>query len=367
MTKGFAARETADASARAKALAEKTGDFARLRVLLFVAYVNAHSSGNYPASGEVADQMLDVANRDGNPEDIATAHLAQLATRLYRGDLVGAENHFNKAGELFSTHGLHQISEIRSPGIYASTFGHAGWNAWVMGRAETARKRLDQAVARSRENNSPYELAWAEYMSAYLEIWLGDLKTGEATAAHALSISSEHGFPVWAAMSSIALGRARAELSNAGDGVSMIRRGMSSLIETGSEVKMRHYQSLAEAQVMVGAIADALSTIERAVVANPEELFMRPETFRLRGEILLKHSRYEDAEADFRTATTLARSMSGKMLELRATTSLARLLRNTERRAEARAMLADIYNRFTEGFDTGDLIDAKALLDELKN
>ena len=147
----------------------------------------------------------------------------------------------------------------------------------------------------------------------------------------------------------------------------MIRRGMSSLIETGSEVKMRHYQSLAEAQVMVGAIADALSTIERAVVANPEELFMRPETFRLRGEILLKHSRYEDAEADFRTATTLARSMSGKMLELRATTSLARLLRNTERRAEARAMLADIYNWFTEGFDTGDLIDAKALLDELKN
>ena len=83
------------------------------------------------------------------------------------------------------------------------------------------------------------------------------------------------------------------------------------------------------------------------------------------GELRLKQGHSRPAEADFREAITLAQKMNGKLWELRATTSLARLLRDTGRRDEARAMLADIYSWFTEGFDTVDLKDAKALLDEL--
>jgi predicted ATPase len=86
---------------------------------------------------------------------------------------------------------------------------------------------------------------------------------------------------------------------------------------------------------------------------------------RLRGELRLKQGHSELAEADFREAIALARNMSAKAWELRATTSLARLLSNQSKRAEARAMLAEIYNWFTEGFDTADLKDAKSLLDEL--
>jgi uncharacterized protein HemY len=123
---------------------------------------------------------------------------------------------------------------------------------------------------------------------------------------------------------------------------------------------------MAEAQERQGATVDALETIERALEANPNELADRPEILRVRGELLLKQGLIEKAEADFRGSIALAQSMSAKAWELRATMSLARLLRDTGRREEARTMLADIYGWFTEGFDAADLKYAKSLLDELK-
>jgi len=123
---------------------------------------------------------------------------------------------------------------------------------------------------------------------------------------------------------------------------------------------------LAETQAIAAALDDAIVTVEQALKAEPHN----PPALRLRGELRLLRdaggaARFELAEKDFRKAIKIARTISAKSWELRATTCLARLLRDTNRRAEARAMLADIYNWFTEGFDTADLKDAKALLDEL--
>jgi predicted ATPase len=122
---------------------------------------------------------------------------------------------------------------------------------------------------------------------------------------------------------------------------------------------------LAEAQALDGAVGDALRTIDDALRANPQELFLRPETLRVRGELRLRKRDIGLAEADFREAVSLAQKMGAKAWELRVSTSLARLLRDNNRRDEARAMLTEIYNWFTEGFDTADLKEAKALLDEL--
>jgi predicted ATPase len=122
---------------------------------------------------------------------------------------------------------------------------------------------------------------------------------------------------------------------------------------------------LAEAQCLDGAIQDALITLDEALQANPEELVFRPNILKWRGELRLKIGQNELAEADFREALALAQTMRAKSFELRATTGLARLLAKQGRHDEARAMLAEIYNWFTEGFDTADLKDAKALLDSL--
>ena len=121
---------------------------------------------------------------------------------------------------------------------------------------------------------------------------------------------------------------------------------------------------LAEAQALGDAPADGLRTIEEALTVNPAERYWRPETLRLRGHIRRRQSEEELAEADFRDAIALAREMSARAWELRATTSLARLWRDQGRRAEARDLLAPIYGWFTEGFATPDLKEAKALLNE---
>jgi predicted ATPase len=121
---------------------------------------------------------------------------------------------------------------------------------------------------------------------------------------------------------------------------------------------------LAEAQERRGAIAEALETVEQALQANPDELAYRPEILRVRGELRLKAGQAQLALADFNESILLARRLVAKAWELRAITSLARLLVNQGRCVEARAMLAGIYNWFTEGFDTADLKEAKALLDE---
>src|SRR5262249_35090083 len=118
-------------------------------------------------------------------------------------------------------------------------------------------------------------------------------------------------------------------------------------------------------QALEGASVDALATVEQALQATPDELIVRPETLRLRGELRLKQGNTELAEADFREAIALAQKMGAKAWELRATMSLSRLLDKQGCRDEARAILADIYSWFTEGFDTADLKEAKALLEEL--
>jgi tetratricopeptide (TPR) repeat protein len=123
---------------------------------------------------------------------------------------------------------------------------------------------------------------------------------------------------------------------------------------------------LATAQERAGAIGDALETVEQALRLDPDALISQPETLRLRGELRLHQGHAELAEADFREAIALARNLGAKALELQGTMSLARLLAKHGRRDEARAMLAEIYNWFTEGFDIADLKDAKALLEELE-
>jgi predicted ATPase len=193
-------------------------------------------------------------------------------------------------------------------------------------------------------------------------------EAAEALAARALELCEKHGFPSDAAESRCALGHARAQLGRAAEGITLIRQGIDTWIGVGQRLTVPHFiTSLATAQFRAGAVGDALETIEQALNFNPEELAWCPETLRIRGEVRLHQADLRLAEADFRDAITQAQSMGAKAWELRGTMSLARLLHDTGRREEARGMLAKIYGWFTEGFDTADLKDTKALLDDLSN
>jgi tetratricopeptide (TPR) repeat protein len=183
----------------------------------------------------------------------------------------------------------------------------------------------------------------------------------------ALRIGIESGFPVTNAISKIRGAWALAHMGETANAINRIQEELAECNVIQFYVARSLYLCLlAEVQALVGEVEGALVTVERALQANPDELFCRPEALRLRGALRIKLGRTNLAEADFRDAIALAQTMSGKGWELRATGSLARLLRDTGRREEASTLLADIYNWFTEGFETADLIDAKSLLEELE-
>jgi tetratricopeptide (TPR) repeat protein len=218
------------------------------------------------------------------------------------------------------------------------------------------------------ERNNPFEVAWSTYYRALLRLsaYMRDHQQAEALAERALELSEKNQFPNVAAYSRCVLGVERAGMGRTSEGIALIRQGLTDLRAVAARLGIGTFITyLAAAQAQAGAIIDALATIEEALRTNPDQLLFRPEILRIRGELRLKHEEAELAEADFREAIALARKMSAKAWKLRSTMSLARLLDRQDKRDEARAMLRGIYNWFTEGFDTADLIEAKRLLDEL--
>ena len=150
----------------------------------------------------------------------------------------------------------------------------------------------------------------------------------------------------------------------------LINRGIAAAAATGAEVdRVDFLRPLAEAYSAMNRFDDALDTLAKMLEIGQQhqDLYLEAEIYRLKGELLLRRGdlRTTEAKACFQRGMEIARHQNAKSLELRATTSLARLLASQGHREEARTMLADIYSWFTEGFDTSDLKDAKALLDEL--
>ncbi|HEX4211091.1 MAG TPA: hypothetical protein VHY56_11895, partial [Candidatus Binataceae bacterium] len=361
VTRGFSAPEMRAAAERARDLAEKGGNPDQLATQLIGIWQSAIGAGEYSTAGLVADRLLDLAQREGSPAIFGFAYRAQIQVTFFRGDLATVDEHFAHLSRFLDADGFRQF-----PGAGVEPVGIAALSAWTSGRADSARERMAQGIAFARDSGRPYDLAVGRLFEGLLCCYLREPMQAEVAAAQALAIAQEHGFPFVTDLTRPVLGRVWAELGRTGEGVALIRQGLAGLAEAGSRpVITFRLTNLAEAQALDGKIDDALITIEQVLQANPEELVSRPYALTCRGELQLKLGRTALAEADLREAITLAQKMSAKAWELRAATSLARLLGESGRRDEARAMLKEIYGWFTEGFDTADLKEAKALLEEL--
>ncbi len=342
-------------------MAEKSGNLSQLALEVGVNSVAVFAAGDYAGAASLADQALDLARREGSDTCLRLAHEAQFVVRYSRGDLVGAEEHFTRWRGICEVSGFGPFPALTTLG-----FAYGGYCAWALGLSDKARERMAKASAFAHDSKSPYEIPQALAWESAMYTSLREPERAEAAATRALALCEEGGFLYMAEVARVYLGWARAQLGCAGEGVALLRRGVAGLIELKTKAGITAQLTyLAEAQALDGALVDALVTIENALEANPDEAVTRPDAFTLRGELQLKIGKRELAEADFREAIALAQRTSAKIMELRATMSLARLLDKQGKRDEARAMLAEIYNWFTEGFDTADLKDAKALLDQL--
>jgi len=361
VTRGWAAPETVAAAERLGILAEKSSNLGQLIGSITTRCLHAYIVAELPIAGALADQGLELARRAANSTALANLHMMQLTVRHMRGDLTGAEEHFATGLKFF-----HDSSFRQNPnGGSIVVFGTAAWNAWILGRADVARDRIAKMMAAVNPAN-PHDLPWSKFHAATLHALMREDEQTTVLARQALDLCEKHKFPNEAAFGRGLLGLGRARLGQSVEGIPLIREGIAGLLKVGNRIAVTFYiNSLAEAQKLGGAITEALDTIEQALQFNPEERVNLPETLRLRGELRLASGQPHLAQADFRDSISLARSMAAKAWELRTTMSLARLLANQCRRDEACTMLAEIYNWFTEGFDTADLKEAKALLDEL--
>ncbi|HLW70018.1 MAG TPA: AAA family ATPase [Candidatus Binataceae bacterium] len=365
-TRGWPAAETAQAYARARILAERGGGAS---LELFTGLYRALATrGEHRAALALADQMLEIAHSSDSVLALVAAHYAQALPRQWLGDLVGAREHLLQFMERYRE----EESRGKPDDPWVNSHIFAGQNEWFLGYPDRAARYVDESISIARRQNNHFATAFALSVGSWVYELRGDyrrsLEAGEAAVQ--IATASGSGFPFIEAMGKMRSARARAQMGDTRNAAAQIQEGLGELDH------MRFYAfraswlvSLGETQAFAGAVDEALVTVEQALQTNPEELFYRPEVFRLRGDLRVRSdsskARFEFAEQDFREAIGLARGMEAKSLELRAITSLARLLRDTDRRGEARGMLAEIYNWFTEGFDTADLKDAKALLDEL--
>jgi predicted ATPase len=208
-------------------------------------------------------------------------------------------------------------------------------------------------------------MAFARFVAAMLQLSLREPEAAQTLAEQSIALSDQHGFPYIAAFSRIASGRALAGLRRIHEGVSRIREGIRAVPKTDYNSMTQFLGCLAEAQELDGACHDALETIEQALSANSQERAWCGDLLRIRGTLRLKLGQMDRAEADFRDAIASARKTCAKSLELRAAMSLARMLRGNF--AETRDLIAPLYGTFTERFDTPDLKEAKALLEELSS
>jgi class 3 adenylate cyclase/tetratricopeptide (TPR) repeat protein len=360
LSQGFAATEAADTATLAQAMAERCDNIPQLVSRLTGSFAAVITGGDLRAANVLADQTLDLARRDGSPAVLGCAYACQVTACYCRGDLSDAEKHFISGRQLFEAAGRQHFS------VLGSAFGYGGHVAWMRGFPDEARERTRQAIAATTDLVNPFELAYAQFIAAGLYLFLRDFEAANVAATTSVKLSDDHGYRLLASGSRIFLGLSAATRGDVANGLAMVESGLRGWIESGARVWMTGFLCLISvAQAFAGRVSEALESAEHALEANAGELSWRPDALRIRGELRSRLGQTDAAESDFRAAIALAQNIGAKAWELRAATSLGRLLQARGDSATARKLLGPIYSWFTEGFDTADLKDAKALLDEL--
>jgi predicted ATPase len=183
-----------------------------------------------------------------------------------------------------------------------------------------------------------------------------------------VAVAAEQGFPFWRPVGTIYRGWVKGKNGNVAEGISLLRSGSSAYRATAAEMWMPHHIALlARACEIAGKIEEAVTLLDEAlqIAERTGERWLEAELYRHKGQLRLRQGHVEAAGELYRKSLSIAREQQACMWELRAAVSLARLRRDQGRCAEARDLLTPVYDRFTEGFDTADLKEAKALLDEL--
>ena len=368
-TRGYADQQVQATLERARALCVEAGDSARLFTVLIGLRWFFTFRLELSAARDIAQQLVALAQRLGDPSMLAEARFALGHTLFLLGEFSAAREPLEQQLKATEVSHAHPSYLAGDPG--AMVLAIASWVFWCLGYPELACQRGDEALAVARSISQPYTLTLVSIMVSQLHKLLRDGAGACNTAQEAVEIATKSGFALQLAQATIHRGAALLELGQVDEGVSELKRGIDAVESTGAIARSMYLALLGDGYSKWGRVHEGVACIATALArsANSGEHSFDAELYRLRGELLLASSPSASSEAQqsLRSAIDLAQKQCAKSWELRATMSLARLLAEQGNRDEARTILAEIYNWYTEGFDTAGLKDAKALLDELSH
>ena len=323
--------------------------------------------GVMPRARELAEQLLGIAERLRDPELLAYAHFEMGNTLLWFGELAATQTHLEQSIALYDPE-WGRPATFRC-GFNCATSSHRflGHVLWYLGYPDQALSSSRRAIAIAKEISHPFSVAAALSWAAALHQLRQEADQTREVAEADLALSTEQPIPFYAAHAMVLHGWALVEQRQCEEGIARLREGIDAYRATGSEIESSQWLALlAEACGKAGRITEALDIIREALadVEHTGIRYREAELNRLEGELRLGRDE-ERSEMCFQRAIAIARAQQAKSFEMRAALSLARLWRDQGKRDEARNLLAPLYGWFTEGFDTADLKEAKALLEEL--
>ena len=363
VTRGFASAEKERIRKRVRELSAQTGDTRQLAFSLVMAWAVPIARGEPRAALAFADEALVAARADGSTFVLAWAHCAVGQAQFHLGDLDSAREHAATALEFYREEDHRDFPTgpgAAAQGILACVSAYRGF-------PQQAHREIEKLLALAQHLTLASQRCLVHLCAAGAYALLREMPAVAAHADQTLTLALENELPQFAGWGHIFRGWARALQGRPEDGIAELQEGLAGYAAVGSRTRAGEYLGwLAESQLLAGQVTDGLTTIEEALTAVPEERMFLPELLRLRGELrAAAGADIATVEASFSEAIALAHEIGTKLVELRATTSLARFLAGRGRSAEGRALLAPLNATFTEGFDTPDLHDAKALLAEL--
>jgi class 3 adenylate cyclase/predicted ATPase len=375
--RGHAAPETKAAEERARILieqAEALGEPPEDPLLLFSVLYGFWVANEVAFNGDVclnlAGQFLTRAEKKADPVPLMIGHRLMGSSLLFVGEVAESRIHFDRTVALYNPAKHRLLATGFAHDVRVITLCYRSWALWLLGYPSLAVADAEQAVRDAREISQAATLMSALCFASLPHVFGGRYAAANALLEEVVALADQKGSLIWKAFGLMNQGYVRALTGRTSDAIDIITAGIAAWRSTGSTVFAPSFLSyLASSYADIGQFDEALRCIDDAMAAidTTKEKWWEAEANRVAGEIVLKSLSSETAKAEtyFEQALAIARKQQAKSLELRAAMSIARLWRDQDKRGEARELLGPVYGWFTEGFDTLDLKEAKALLGEL--
>jgi DNA-binding SARP family transcriptional activator/predicted ATPase len=367
-TRGPATPGAEAAYERALELCRAVGDTPQLFAALMGVWQYYLVRARPVTARELGERLLGLARTAGDPALLVQAHRALGEAFQNLGELVLAREHLARGSALYDAQ-HHRSRTFTEPGVFCLAF--ASWVLWPLGYPEQALHRSQAALTLARELGYPHTLAAVLFFAAMVHTFRGERGLARERAEETIALGREQGLPHWVTFGTIVRGWALAMQGQGEQGIVQIEQGLAAQSASGAGIARPCFLVLlaeahaagGRAEAGLGVLADALALVE-----HTGERYQEAEIHRLRGELLLRGSAADAAGAEraFEQALAVARRQQARSWELRAATSLARLWRREGKHAAAAALLAPVHGWFTEGLDTPDLRDARALLEDME-